>query len=149
MSEDAQGNGLDPQSEVLVSPTPKDVEHFWGFARDHVGWATLEGIFGQQQASTMVPPWMHLAEAPAEADKLLNTLTSEGHLEVTTPFPNDAFEVGDLPKRGDLVVLSDARGRPTALAATLKVTETAGHTATGETTKLVTETLACLYPRQE
>lgn len=134
---------------TLKNPTEQQVSQFWGFARDHVGWATLEGIFGQQQASTMKPPWMHLAGEEDEADALLNQFVKEGTLELATEFPADVFEAGDTPKRGDLAILCDSEGRPTALAATLKVVDGPEDTGGQAPVRIVKETLRCLYPKQD
>ena len=133
---DAAGAPLQPSDEVVAD--------FWGFARDHVGWATVGGIFGQQQASTMIPPWMHLSGDAAQATSMVNRLVSEGTLVVEEPissYPED----GDLPKRGDLAVIVDGDGRPIALAATLDVTVKPVDASEG-TGRIVAETLRCLYP---
>ncbi len=125
------------------APTEEIVQNFWGFSRDHVGWATLEGIFGQQQASTMTPPWMHLSGNVEDATALARKLIAEKTLEVVEPeenYPDD----GALPQRGDLAIVVDGAGRPVALAATLAVTVSDAPESTG---RLVTETLRCLYPR--
>ncbi len=122
----------------------KTVEQFWAFARDHVGWTTLEGIFGQQQVSSVIPPWMVLAEDAGEATALVRQLAEVGTLEVATPateFPED----GSLPQRGDLAIICDGAARPVALAATLEVRVSEGEGSAGN---IVTEKLRCLYPPQ-
>ena len=131
-------------SSVPVPPSDEVVADFWAFARDHVGWATLEGIFGQQQASTMIPPWMHLSSDATEATALVKQLVADATLVVTEPlssYPED----GDLPKRGDLAIIADGDGRPVALAATLDVTVQPVDDTEG-TGRIVAETLRCLYP---
>lgn len=129
---------------TTVPPTAEAVTQFWSFARDHVGWATMEPMYGLQQATLLEPAWMHLSGDEDEATSLLKQLTETGTLQVTTPFqrvPNQ----DELPARGDLVVVVDANGRPTALAGTLAVEVVPGAQGTNEAT-LVTETLRCLYP---
>lgn len=131
-------------SSVPVPPSDEVVADFWAFARDHVGWATLEGIFGQQQASTLIPPWMHLSGDATEATALVKQLVADATLVVSEPlssYPED----GDLPKRGDLAIIADGDGRPIALAATLDVTVQPVDDTEG-TGRIVAETLRCLYP---
>ncbi len=149
MSETSKGS-VEEGTLPPVAPTEERVSAFWAFTRDHVGWATLEGIFGQQQASSVEPPWMHLGDTRDEADDLLAALVSKGTLKLDTEVPTDAFFDGDLPKRGDLAIVCDGRGRPTSLVATLNVTESkAGESPEGEPVRIVTETLRCLYPKQD
>lgn len=143
-----------PSSSIPTAPSAEVVADFWSFARDHVGWATVEGLFGQQQASTMIPPWMHLDADADRATSRAQQLVEDGTLDVVESaqiYPEDA-----LPQRGDLAVIVDGTGRPVALAATLRVTVAAGGTEEtipgvpeddrGEPGKIVTETLRCLYP---
>ena len=131
-------------STVPLQPSDEVVADFWAFARDHVGWSTLEGIFGQQQASTMIPPCMHLSGDTTEATALVKQLVADATLVVSEPlssYPED----GDLPKRGDLAIIADGDGRPVALAATLDVTVQPVDDTEG-TGRIVAETLRCLYP---
>lgn len=153
-----------PQENANLDPTPEQVKHFWAFTRDHVGWTTLEGIFGQQQVSSIEPPWMHLAETPREADALVQQLIEDGKVAIKT----EIHEGEPLPQRGDLVIIVGSQGRPTALAATLRVDEkplstdaspedSAGEASSprehdrqpGQLVRIVKETLRCLYPQPD
>ena len=122
-------------------PNPQRVSAFWSFARDHVGWATLEGLFGQQQASAIEPPWMHLDEDASAATALVKEFVSAGQMV----FSEDAslYSPQALPRRGDLVIVVDGEGNPRALAATLEVTQNDGAEGAG---RMVSEKLQCLYP---
>lgn len=134
----------------VLEPQDAQVKQFWGFARDHVGWATLEGIFGQQQASSIEPPWMHLGSTGEEADSLAAVLISEGTIEIETELPLGANEEA-VPSRGDLVVVVNSEGRPVSLAATLDVVVSKRVPAAREEAgpvSIVKETLRCLYPKQ-
>lgn len=146
MLKDEQSNENHHESAALP-PEEQAVSDFWAFARDHVGWATLEGIFGQQQASTMVPPWMHLHADADQATTLAQELISAGTWTLEEPeasYPED----GDRPQRGDLAVVVDGRGRPVALVSTLdvQVRPATADRPDGGAGKLVRETLRCLYP---
>ena len=150
MSETGEGGSVEGRVSAPLPPTEERVSAFWAFTRDHVGWATLEGIFGQQQASSVEPPWMHLGDTRGEADGLLAALVREGTLKLATEVPVDAFAEGDLPKRGDLAVVCDGRGRHTSLVATLNVRESEPQKSSdGTPVRIVTETLRCLYPKQD
>lgn len=136
-------NASEPTSTLPpVAPQEQTVVDFWSFARDHIGWANVQGLFGQQQASSVQPPWMHLAGNAQDATERARLLIDHQTLELTEPitgYPDD----GDLPERGDLAIVCDGNGRPVALAATLEVrVVTEGEGAD----TMVTETLRCLYP---
>lgn len=142
---------LSPTAAPPVEPSAQAVTNFWAFARDHVGWATVEGLFGQQQASTMLPPWMHLSGDALEATARADDLIRESTLVVSEPVA--VYAQGELPQRGDLAIVVDGGGRPVALAATLEVSVVPGGALTSATDedgdlagKIVTETLRCLYP---
>ncbi len=135
-------NDTGNQDAFVNSPDADKVTEFWSFARDRVGWATLEGIFGQQQASSVEPPWMHLGDTIRESDAELEQLLAEGTLVLASPldvYPED----GDLPQRGDLAIVCTGHGRPTALVATLEVRVSQGTDGAG---RIVEEKLRCLYP---
>lgn len=135
-------NETENQDAFVNSPDADKVSEFWAFARDKVGWATLEGIFGQQQASSVEPPWMHLGDTIGQSDERLEELLGSGTLTVLSPlevYPED----GDLPARGDLAIVCTGHGRPSALVATLEVTVSQEDEDAG---KIVKEKLRLLYP---
>lgn len=99
---------------------------------------------------------MHLADDAQEANALLKKLVEDGQLEMVSELKGEE-SLEDLPAKGDLVIVVDGGGRPSALASTRAVQISAveqevganpGGTATLVKGGQMTEMLNCLYPPQ-
>lgn len=126
-----------------VSPSPESISQFWSIARDEVGHTRLEFLLGQQQASVVEPPWMHLSSDQDEATALIEQLLEARTGFTTSPLSDYPNGEEDTPEPGELVIACTGEGVPAAL---LLTTET--RIVDDPTGKLVEEKLRVLYPRK-
>lgn len=112
------------------------VQVFWEAARQKIGVASMEELFGPRIRTSIRPPAVQLSPSRAESDRQAELARSGELTSLTTPLADIGGE-GDIPRVGDLLIVCDGAGLPRALLGTTNVTTTAEE---------LVEEVTCLYP---
>ena len=97
------------------------LQQFWIAAQGHAKLGDLDVIVGRAWSQSVVPPAWSFGDSPEMADELL-ALVMEGKKTATSSLAHEYEDEGEaLPNVGDLSIILDGQGTPTALIKTTEV----------------------------
>jgi uncharacterized protein YhfF len=113
----------DEQTDAGVEGAVEDlrIAAFWAAARGHVGFGKLDQVLGGSPEDVVPPPSWSFGDNPALADQLL-ALVLDGRKSATSTALAELEEASlDVPRVGELSIVTDSVGEPKALLRTTQV----------------------------
>jgi len=124
---DEQAPTQDPTAEV----EDLRITAFWQAARGHVGLGKMDAVMGETPDDVVPPPSWSYGEGP-EADDLLSRVLDGSRTGASTALAQLTAAGLDVPRVGDLSIVTDASGEPKAVLRTTEVEVVAFDQVTAE-----------------
>jgi uncharacterized protein YhfF len=122
--------------QELAQPTAGEVEDlrisaFWQAARGHVGLGKMDAVMGGTPDDVVPPPSWSYGDGP-EAESLLSRVLDGSRTGTATLLAQLTAANLDVPRVGDLSIVTDAAGEPKAVLRTTEVEVVAFDQVTAE-----------------